>query len=122
MTVVALSVAPNGHTVMVELPDSSHDQLRALCRLIGCAAVVAVVVEPDLLIWLDDNHIDPVAVRRLLVHLDRRGFHRLGREGWSYHVASSQVVESCLPGWGRRPATGPHHRLGVAIMGTVLPR
>jgi len=61
MTVVALSVAPDGHAVMVELPDSPHDQLRALCRLIGCAAVVAVVVEPDLLIWLDDNHIDPVA-------------------------------------------------------------
>src|SRR6478736_3527371 len=61
MTVVALSVAPDGHSVMVELPDSSQDQLRALCRLIGCAAVVAVVVEPDLLIWLDDNHIDPVA-------------------------------------------------------------
>jgi hypothetical protein len=61
MTRVALSVAPDGHAVMVELPDSSHDQLQALCRLIGCAAVEAVVVEPDLLIWIDDNRIEPVA-------------------------------------------------------------
>ena len=61
MTVVALSAAPDGDAVMVELPDSVDDQLRALCRLIGCAAAEAIVVGPDLLIWLDDNHIDPVA-------------------------------------------------------------
>jgi hypothetical protein len=61
MTVVAVSVAPDSHAVMVELPDSPHDQLQALYRLIGCAAVEAVVVEPGLLIWIDDNHIDPTA-------------------------------------------------------------
>lgn len=61
MTVIGLSVATDGNAVMVELPDSPHDQLQALYRLIGCGAVEAVVLGPDMLVWIDDNHIDPAA-------------------------------------------------------------
>ena len=61
MTISGLSVAPDGRAVPVELPDAPEDQLRALHRLIGCAGVDNIRIGSDLLMWIDDNHIDPSA-------------------------------------------------------------
>jgi hypothetical protein len=61
MTISGMSVTPDGRAVTVELPDASEDRLHALQRLMGCAGVDKVKLESDLLMWIDDNHIDPAA-------------------------------------------------------------